>query len=93
MQWMQSVVALVDAILSWPVAVLILAFVFERRFRGLLFTQMKRFKAGPFEVEWDRQMTDRAATIPTERDPVEPRPELPHAALPQAAVTAWRHAS
>ena len=60
------IAALVQA-LAWPVVVLIIAIVFHRQVKTLLSEQLKRFKAGPVEVEWERT-TVRVETL------VEPPP-------------------
>ncbi len=62
------VAALVQA-LAWPVVVLIIAIIFHRQVKALMSEQLKRFKAGPVEVEWERQVV-RVETL------VEPVP--PH---------------
>jgi hypothetical protein len=49
------IAALVQA-LAWPVVVLIVAIIFHRQVKTLLSEQLKRFKAGPVEVEWERQV-------------------------------------
>lgn len=49
------IAALVQA-LAWPVVVLIIAIIFHRQVKALLSEQLKRFKAGPVEVEWERQV-------------------------------------
>jgi hypothetical protein len=53
--------------LAWPVVVLIIAIMFHRQVKALLSEQLKRFKAGPVEVEWERT-TVRVETL------VEPAP-------------------
>jgi hypothetical protein len=60
------IAALVQA-LAWPVVVLVIAIIFQRQVKVLLSEQLKRFKAGPVEVEWERT-TVRVETL------VEPAP-------------------
>jgi len=49
------IAALVQS-LAWPLVVLVVAIVFRGELKTLMFERMKRFKAGPLEVEWERQL-------------------------------------
>jgi hypothetical protein len=45
--------------LAWPVAFVVVALVFREQLRGLLSTAgLRRVKAGPLEVEWNRQISE-----------------------------------
>jgi hypothetical protein len=46
------------AALAWPVTVLIIALVFRRPLTAVLEGQLGRMKAGPFEVEWQRTLSE-----------------------------------
>jgi hypothetical protein len=63
-----DLIALVQA-LAWPVVVLIIALVFHRQVKTLLSEQLKRFKAGPVEVEWERT----TVSVETLVEPAPPR--------------------
>lgn len=57
MSTLEFVESLVQS-LAWPVAVLVMVFMFRVQIARLLTSQMRRVKAGPIEVEWDRQLSE-----------------------------------
>ena len=52
---MGFVAAIVQA-LAWPAVVLVIAIIFHSQIKALMSEQLRRFKAGPVEVEWERQV-------------------------------------
>ncbi|MGH8897186.1 MAG: hypothetical protein ACRDZ4_09235 [Egibacteraceae bacterium] len=44
--------------LAWPAAAIVIALLFRHQLRNLLSGPMSRMKAGPFEVEWDRLLSE-----------------------------------
>ncbi len=59
---MGFVAAVVQA-LAWPVVVLVIAIIFHRQIKALMSEQLRRFKAGPVEVEWERQVVRVEALV------------------------------
>ncbi len=51
------------ASLAWPVFALVVVLLFRSQITDLLSSGMRRFKAGPFEVEWDRQLSEAEAEL------------------------------
>lgn len=49
--------------LAWPVAALVIVLMFRSELAGLFSSQMRRLKAGPVEVEWDRQLAEAEVDI------------------------------
>jgi hypothetical protein len=60
--WRQFVVALVQA-LAWPAVVVLVLVVYRRRVSDLLGDNLRRFKAGPIEAEWEKVAEEARATI------------------------------
>jgi hypothetical protein len=62
---MDDAASLIRAIasLAWPVVVLTTVLLFRHQIVRLLSSSMRRFKAGPFEFEWDRQISEVEAEI------------------------------
>ncbi|MGW6279312.1 hypothetical protein [Kribbella sp. NPDC055071] len=56
MSVMEFVAALVQA-MAWPVVVLVVALLFRSKIIELLTPAIRKLKAGPFEVEWDRTIS------------------------------------
>jgi hypothetical protein len=44
--------------LAWPTVILVVALLFRSKIIELLTPAIRRFKAGPFEVEWDRAISE-----------------------------------
>jgi hypothetical protein len=51
------------ASLAWPVFALVVVLLFRSQITDLISSGMRRFKAGPFEVEWDRQLSEAEAEL------------------------------
>lgn len=62
MSWLEFIAALVGA-LAWPVVVLLIALIFRKKLAELLSERMTRLKAGPLEVEWQRQVSETQADL------------------------------
>lgn len=62
MSSLDFIAALVQA-LAWPVAVLLIVLIFRKKITELLSERMTRFKAGPLEVEWARQISETQAEL------------------------------
>lgn len=63
MDWREFIASLVDS-LAWPVAVTVVAALFRRQIAGLLEGPVKRWKAGPVEVEfWERTAVEVAQSV------------------------------
>src|SRR5260221_2281623 len=63
MNWLGFSAAVVQA-LAWPIAVLGLAVIFRDEVKGLMSDRMRRFKAGPLEVEWGQVAAQIEAQVP-----------------------------
>lgn len=57
MSTLEFIASLVKS-LAWPVALLVLALLFRSQLRQMLSRQVKRMKAGPIELEWDRTLSE-----------------------------------
>jgi hypothetical protein len=62
------------ASLAWPVFALVVVLLFRSQITDLLSTGMRRFKAGPFEVEWDRQLSE--AEVELDQPGIPPPPAV-----------------
>jgi len=62
MSYLDFIAALVQA-LAWPIAVLLIVLIFRKKITELLSERMTRFKAGPLEVEWARQISETQAEL------------------------------
>lgn len=62
MSYLDFIAALVHA-LAWPIAVLLIVLIFRKKITELLSERMTRFKAGPLEVEWARQISETQAGL------------------------------
>lgn len=78
MSYLDFIAALVQA-LAWPIAVLLIVLIFRKKISELLSERMTRFKAGPLEVEWARQISETqaeleeaGATPPVTNSPMDP---------------------
>jgi hypothetical protein len=49
--------------LAWPLVVIIIALIFRKKLTELLSERMTRLKAGPLEVEWQRQLSEAQADL------------------------------
>ena len=56
-------IAALVAALAWPIAVLLIVLIFRKKLTELLSDRMTRFKAGPLEVEWARQISETQAEL------------------------------
>lgn len=56
MPWRHFFVTVLRRIVTWPSVLLILAFVFRNEIKRLSPAGLRRFKAGPLEVEWEHQI-------------------------------------
>ncbi|GAA0572483.1 hypothetical protein GCM10009534_02920 [Kribbella sandramycini] len=54
---MEFIVAMFQA-LAWPVALLVVALLFRTKLIELLSSDVKRLRAGPVELEWERQLVE-----------------------------------
>jgi hypothetical protein len=54
---LQFIASLVSS-LTWPVAVVTIVLLFRTKLAELLSSGIRRLKAGPFEVEWDRTSSE-----------------------------------
>lgn len=61
------------ASLAWPLLAIILVVMFRGQITALLSGGVRRFRAGPFEMEWDRQVSEVEAEVDT-RPLVRPGP-------------------
>lgn len=57
MSTLEFIAALAEA-LGWPLTVLVLAMVFRSALADLFSRQIKRMRAGPVEVEWERVLSE-----------------------------------
>lgn len=77
--------------LAWPAAVVIIAVLLRHQLRALLSGPLRRLRAGPFEVEWERAVSEVEAELdrPTPPEPGPLSAELRPLALasPEAAIT------
>ncbi len=78
MSYLDFIATLVQA-LAWPIAVLLIVLIFRKKISELLSERMTRFKAGPLEVEWARQISETqaeleeaGATPPVTNSPMDP---------------------
>jgi len=55
MTWLGFVAAVIQAV-AWPLVILTIAVIFHSQIKGLMSEQLRRFKAGPVEIEWERQV-------------------------------------
>ena len=62
MNWLEFIAALVQG-LAWPIVILVIALLFRSEIRGLLSAQVRRLKAGPLEIEWERQVANVEAAV------------------------------
>ncbi|MFC4091939.1 hypothetical protein ACFOYX_24340 [Micromonospora sp. GCM10011541] len=62
MNWRQFVVAMVQA-LVWPAVVVVVLVMYRRRVAELLGDNLRRLRAGPLEVEWEKAAEEVRATI------------------------------
>jgi hypothetical protein len=49
--------------LAWPLAVVVLLVVFRSTIQELLLSGLSKFKAGPFEMEWERTIAEAQAGL------------------------------
>ncbi len=63
MNWLGFSAAVIQAI-AWPAAILGLAIIFRAEVKGLMSDRMRRFKAGPLEVEWEHVAAQIEAQVP-----------------------------
>lgn len=86
MDWLTFIVELLKAT-AWPVAAIVIAFLFRRQIRDLL-TRIKKGKIGPAEFEFEQDVRELAEDL-TAAVPIEPVPpaEVALASLnPRAAI-------
>jgi hypothetical protein len=57
MSFLQFVASLVSS-LAWPVAVLVIVLIFRAQIRHLASRPLRRFRAGPVEMEFDRLLSE-----------------------------------
>lgn len=57
MSWLEFFATIIGS-LAWPVAAVVVALVFRKQLRALLSGPLSRVRAGPLEVEWDRQLSE-----------------------------------
>jgi hypothetical protein len=62
------------ASLAWPVAAILAVLLFRRQIARLLSTGVRRAKAGPFEMEWERQASEVEAEVDTPPPPMQLAP-------------------
>lgn len=61
------------ASLAWPILVLVVVLLFRTQITSLLSGGVRRLRAGPFEMEWDRQVSEVEAEVDTRALP-QPQP-------------------
>ena len=66
----QFIASLVHS-LAWPAAVIVPAVVFRKQIGGLLDSPMRRLRAGPVEVEFERVFARVEADVPIDTPPSE----------------------
>ncbi len=57
MNGLQFIASLVRS-LAWPLAIIVIALIFQKQLRQLASRPMRRLKAGPLEVEFDRLLSE-----------------------------------
>ena len=62
---MQFIASLIGS-LAWPIVVLVVALLFRTKIIEILSPTMRRLKAGPFEVEWDRTIAEAEQDLAVE---------------------------
>lgn len=77
----QLIASLVSS-LAWPITVLLIAVLFKTRIAELMSSGVKRLKAGPFEVEWERALSEARVELD---QPGIPSPDVAANALPATA--------
>jgi hypothetical protein len=70
MSELQFIASLVNS-LAWPLVVLVIAVVFRTKITDLLSGGVKRLKAGPIEVEWDRTLSEARVELDQPGAPLE----------------------
>jgi hypothetical protein len=63
--WRAFSVSLAQAV-AWPATVLAVVLVFRKELASLLGHRLKRFRAGPVEAEWDRQLESARDAVESE---------------------------
>jgi hypothetical protein len=69
------------AAIAWPVAVLVIAVMFRGPITEMLSGQLGRMKAGPFEVEWQRTLSEVETELGQEPPVVQAPPTAPDTGL------------
>jgi hypothetical protein len=92
MSWLEFIASLVRA-LAWPIVVLLIAFIFRKKITELLSERITRLRAGPLELEWERQVSETqaeleeaGATPPATNDLTDPAMRALAERSPSAAV-------
>jgi hypothetical protein len=62
MSVLRFIASLVNS-LAWPVAVIVIALIFQKQIRQLASRPMRRLKAGPLEVEFDRLLSEVEVSV------------------------------
>lgn len=62
MDWLTFIASLVGS-LAWPLAMLVVAVLFRQAIQTTLARPLRRFRAGPFEAEWDEKVAQALVDV------------------------------